>query len=133
MQVRNFCKVNKIKFYISNNVNLAKLVKADGIHLPSGYKRKVHNLHKKMEIIGTVHCHNDYFIKMNQMCKSVFLSPIFFNKKYSKNKILGPVRFNLITKFWKIKVNALGGIKLNNIKRIGVARLSGVGGISLFC
>ncbi len=85
-----------------------------------------------MEIIGTAHCHNDYFIKMGQMCKSVFLSPIFFNKKYSKNRILGPIRFNLITKFWKIKVNALGGIKLDNIKRIGVTKLSGIGGISLF-
>jgi hypothetical protein len=50
IQVRNFCKVNKIKFYISNNVNLAKLVKADGIHLPSDYKRKVYNLHKKKNI-----------------------------------------------------------------------------------
>jgi thiamine monophosphate synthase len=132
IEVRDFCKVNKIKFYISNNINLAKLVKADGIHLPSDYKRRVYNLDKKMEIIGTAHSHKDYFIKKGQMCKSVFLSPIFFNKKYSKNKILGPIKFNLITKFWKIKVNALGGIKLDNLRRIGVVKLSGVGGISLF-
>jgi thiamine monophosphate synthase len=81
IEIRDFCKVNKIKFYISNNINLAKLVRADGIHLPSDYKRRVYNLDKKMEIIGTAHSHKDYFIKKGQMCKSVFFVTNFFQQK----------------------------------------------------
>jgi hypothetical protein len=38
------------------------------------------------------------------------ISPLFYNKKYSKNKILGPIKINLITKNWKTKIGALGGI-----------------------
>jgi hypothetical protein len=46
------------------------------------------------------------------------LSPLFYNKKYSKNKILRPIKFNLITNGWKSKICALGGINQKNIKEI---------------
>jgi hypothetical protein len=46
------------------------------------------------------------------------LSPLFYNKKYSKNKILGPIKFNLITNSWKSEICALGGINQKNIKEI---------------
>ena len=56
------------------------------------------------------------------------VSPLFYNKKYSENKILGPIKINLITKNWRTKIGALGGISptnynktklLNNINILG--------------
>ena len=46
------------------------------------------------------------------------LSPLFFNEKYSKNKILNISKFNHKALNWNIKLCALGGINLNNIKKI---------------
>ena len=46
------------------------------------------------------------------------ISPLFYNKKYSENKILGPIKINLITKNWKIKVGALGGILPVNYNKV---------------
>jgi thiamine monophosphate synthase len=130
--IRDFCKKNKIKFYISNNINLAKLIKADGVHIPSNDRRNIYNINAKFHLLGTAHTAYDYYIKKNQKCEGIFLSPLFYTEKYSKNRILGPIKFNLISKDWKTEIYVLGGIRLNNIKKINITRSSGVGGISFF-
>ncbi len=50
------------------------------------------------------------------------LSPIFFNRKYSINKILRIIKFNLITLNWNCNICALGGIKLDNLKMIKLTK-----------
>ena len=50
------------------------------------------------------------------------LSPLFFNQKYSKNKILYPLKFNLITLNWKSEICALGGINAYNINKTKILR-----------
>jgi thiamine monophosphate synthase len=127
--IKKFCKKNKIKFYISNNIYMANLVKADGIHLPSQKKTVTLNVNN-MDIIGTVYSQNDYYIKKNQKCNAVFLSPLFYTNKYSNNKILGLVKFNLISKNWDIHLYALGGLRTNNLHKINLTKCSGIGGIS---
>jgi len=129
---REFCKKNNIKYYMSNNINLAKFLKADGIHIPSSFKRKIHNVNSNMDIIGTAHRRNDCYIKMNQGCKGIFISPLFYNNKYSLNKILGPIKFSNISKVCKTEIYALGGVRVNNIKILNFLKLNGVGGVSLF-
>jgi thiamine-phosphate pyrophosphorylase len=129
---RKFCKKHNIKFYLSNNIKLAKFLDADGIHIPSSFKRKIYNINSNMDIIGTAHHHNDCYIKMNQGCKGIFISPLFYNKKYSINKILGPIKFINISKVCKTEIYGLGGVKANNIKISNLLKLDGVGGVSLF-
>jgi thiamine monophosphate synthase len=59
------------------------------------------------------------------------LSPIFYNYKYTLNKILGIVKFNLITLDWNTKICALGGVNLNNLKKIKMTKSSSVAFISM--
>jgi DNA-binding Xre family transcriptional regulator len=42
------------------------------------------------------------------------------------NKILGIVKFNLISKMWKTNLCALGGITERNIKQINLTKASSV-------
>jgi thiamine-phosphate pyrophosphorylase len=132
LKIKDFCKIKKIKFYISNNIYMAKVVNADGVHIPSHNKKIICNISSKFRILGTAHSSFDYYIKTNQKCEGIFLSPLFYTEKYSINKILNPVKFSLICKDWKKEIYVLGGIKLNNIKRINTIRHSGVGGVSFF-
>lgn len=110
---------------------MANLTKADGMHLLAAKKTKILNINN-IDLIGTAYSQYDYYIKKNQKCSAIFLSPLFYTKKYSNNKTLGPVKFNLISKNWDIKVYALGGLKENNLKRINSVKCSGIGGISFF-
>jgi hypothetical protein len=59
------------------------------------------------------------------------LSPIFYNHKYSQNKILNVCKFNLISLNWKNKICALGGITKNNLKKIKMTKAGAIGFISL--
>ena len=61
----------------------------------------------------------------------IMLSPLFYNKKYSHNKILNVCKFNLISMNWERKICALGGINLNNLKKLNMTRSFAVAFISL--
>ena len=132
IHLRNFCKKNKIKFYLSNDLKIISYLKPDGIHLPAQNKRVVLKIKKNINVIGTVYNQIDYYRKISQGCSAVFLSPIFNTKKYSYNKKLEVIRFNLLSKNWKMNIMALGGIKKENIKKINLTKTIGFGGISFF-
>jgi thiamine-phosphate pyrophosphorylase len=131
--IRKFCKKNKIPFFISDNFRLAEKCKADGIFLSSSFK-KIGNIFLKknnFKIIGSAHNQFEYFLKERQLCDVIMLSPLFYNKKYSQNKILNVCKFNLISMNWEKKICALGGINLNNIKKLNMTRSSAAAFISL--
>ena len=111
-----FSKRNKIKFYIKNNYSLAIKYAANGVFITSNNKNNLRplSLKKEFEIIGAVHNQLEYFTKRRQNCHLIMFSPLFDNPKYRKTKILKIIKFNLISKDWKIKVAALGGIIHNN-------------------
>ena len=51
------------------------------------------------------------------------LSPLFYNEKYSKNRILNTSKFNLMSLNWKIDLCALGGINIKNLKKIKLTKV----------
>ena len=55
------------------------------------------------------------------------LSPLFYNEKYSENKILNVLKFNNKKQNWKIEICALGGINRKTIKRIKLLNITSVG------
>ena len=111
-----FAKRNKIPFLFKNNIKKCVRYNANGLFIESSNKKVVNLalIKKKFVIIGGVHNQLEYFTKARQNCHLVMFSPLFENPKYKKNKILQIIKFNLISKNWKIKVAALGGIIHNN-------------------
>ena len=131
--IKNFCKKNKIPLFIRDNYILAKKYNVDGLFI-SSLNKKMYNFQsfkKSFFIIGSAHNMLEYHIKIRQKCKSVMLSPIFYNKKYSSNKILGVIRFNLISKQWKTNICALGGVNLKNLSKIKMTAARSVAFVSL--
>jgi len=128
IKIRDFCVRNKIPLYIINNHKIALKIKANGIFISSKNKRinTSEFILKKFHLIGSAHNQLEYYFKKKQKCETITLSPVFFNPKYSVNKILGIVKFNLISKMWKINLCALGGITEKNIKQINLTNASSV-------
>jgi thiamine-phosphate pyrophosphorylase len=131
--IKSFCRKNKIPFFISDNFKLAKKYGTDGIFLSSTYKRigNIFLKKKNFRIIGSAHNQLEYSLKKKQLCEMVMLSPLFHNKKYSQNMILNVCKFNLISINWNKKICALGGINLNNLKKLNMTRSSAAAFISL--
>jgi len=133
LKIRNFCKKNKIKFYISDDYKLANKFAANGIFLSSINKSFIRpiQLQNDFNIVGSAHNTFEYWVKNRQNCKEIMLSPVFFNKKYSSNKILGITRFNLMSTNWSLKLCALGGINLGNLRKLKMSKASSIAFISL--
>jgi thiamine-phosphate pyrophosphorylase len=124
-----FCKTHQIPFYILNDVKIAKQLNANGIFVSANNKKIGLSLFSgiKFELVGSAHNQLEYFIKQKQNCKTIMLSPIFYNNKYSQNQILNPIKFNLMSLNWKTEICALGGITNENIKKIKITKTRSVG------
>jgi thiamine monophosphate synthase len=133
LPIINFAKKHKIPFLIKNSYKKAIRFQANGIFIDSNNKKTTKPLifKKKFLIIGSAHNQFEYYIKLKQNCEVISLSPIFMNNKYSKNKILGVVKFNLITKNWKTQVCALGGINEKTLKKVKITSANSVAFSSL--
>ena len=120
LSIIKFCKDNKIPFFLIDNYQLCTKHHSNGIFLSSRNKQitKPLLLKKKFKIIGSAHNQFEYSLKVKQECELVMLSPLFFNKKYSLNKILNVLKFNLISRNWNRNLCALGGIDEANIRKI---------------
>ena len=122
--ISKFAKKERIPLLFTDNLKSAIKNKAQGVFLTNKYKILKNNIKKstKLEVIGSAHNQHEYYIKKKQNCTTIMLSPIFYNKKYSPNKILGVARFNLITLNWKTNICSLGGITYKNIKLVNLTR-----------
>ena len=131
IKIKNFCKKNRRKFYLSNNIKLALKLNLDGAYLPS-FNNNINHLsykfRKKFLIIGSAHNLKEIRIKEKQRVKKIFISSIFKKKK----NYLGIYKFKKLSKLTKTKIIALGGINQNNLKKIKLLNISGFAAINLF-
>ena len=74
-----------------------------------------------MEIIGSAHNKREILEKLNQGCETIILSRLF---KTKKKGYLGVIKFNLLAGSFNNLV-ALGGIKISNIRKLQMLRISG--------
>ncbi len=131
LKIKNYCKKNKFKFFLSNNIKLAINLNLDGAYIPAFNKSTRHlsyNVKENFLLIGSAHNNNEIRIKELQCVEIIFLSSIF---KKNKN-YLGINRFKIISNFTKKKIIALGGISNKNIKLLNLTSSFGFAGISYF-
>lgn len=133
LNIKNTCKKDGRKFFLSNNINLAINLGLDGAYLPS-FNKKLNinksNFKKKFLLIGSAHCMNEIKVKEKQGVELIFLSPIFKTKK--NKKFLDIVKFNLLASKTSKKVIALGGINKKNLCKLKMTSTYGFAGISYF-
>ena len=131
LQLKNFCKKNKYKFFLSNNIKLAIKLKLDGAYIPSfnnNLKHLSYNYKKDFILLGSAHNYKEIRIKEIQKTKLIFLSSLF---KKNKN-FLGLNKFKILINQTSTKVIALGGINRSNLKKLKLIKCVGFAGISFF-
>ena len=128
IDIKDECKKTGKKFYISNNIRIARKLKLDGIYIPSfNNSLKLIN-NNNLDIIGSAHNLKEIRIKEKQGVRCIFLSPLFKNNK--KINYLGIYRFNYLSKLTDRKIIALGGINEINIKKLRFLKCNGYASIT---
>ena len=132
MKLRNFCKENRRKFYISDDIKLAIKIKANGVYIPSTNKNlnfQLFKQKKKFKILGSAHNFKEIKIKELQKVDEIFLSPLFKSKN---NPQLNIYKYINLRKTTIMKDISLGGINNENIKKLKLIKPFGFAGISFF-
>ncbi len=132
MKLRNFCKENRRKFYISDDIKLAIKIKANGVYIPSTNKNlnfQLFKQKKKFKILGSAHNFKEIKIKELQKVEEIFLSPLFKSKN---NPQLNIYKYLNLRKTTIMKDISLGGINNKNIKKLRLIKPFGFAGISFF-
>ena len=120
-KIHKLCKKYKVKYIINDNPLLAKEINADGCHLGQtdmniALARKLF----KKKIIG-ISCHNSKkLIKKAIKNKASYIAlGAFFLSKTKRAKYKASIKvLNWAKKTTNIPIVAIGGIKLNNYKKL---------------
>ena len=131
IKLKKFLRKQGNKLFIANNFKLALKLGLDGIYIPSFNKNFYHLAYSttlNFEIVGSAHNLKEIRTKELQKVQKIFISSLF---KKNKN-YLGLNKFKILKKFTKKEVIALGGISSRNIKKIHLAKISSIAGISYF-
>ena len=120
-KIKQICKKNNVKFLINDDPLLAKKLRSDGCHL--GQKDTKINEARKIignKIIG-ITCHNS--IKLAKIAvkeKANYIAfGAFFSTKTKKIKFKATTRvLNKAKNFTKTPLVAIGGININNYKKL---------------
>ncbi len=135
LKIKKICKKLGHKLIIGKDFNLAKKIKADGVHFSDNSTNSWLQINKKMpNFVKTLACHSLKSVIKAKKSKvsALFFSPVFYTKSHKNAKIMG-LR-NLAKSVGKSKkpVFALGGINQKNISSIQKVKSNGVAGIDLF-
>ena len=128
---KNFCKKKKIKFLVSHYFDIATKLNLDGFYIPAFNKKffmKRKNYLNKFMMVGSAHNFKEIRIKERQGVNLIFISPIFKTKK--QDNFLDIIKFNNLSNFSKKPIIALGGLNIENIKKIKMTNCLGIAGIS---
>ena len=115
------CKRNKITFFVANNLKLLFLIKTNNLYISAWnkqYYKHIQNFNNNIKIIGSAHNANEIREKIRQGCSQIFISRIFKTNYKFKKSFLGSIKFNLLTKNFKSRYVALGGINYRNFNQI---------------
>ena len=128
LRFRKLCKSKKIQFYVSNNLRLASLLKADGIYI-SAHNRNLRVAQLKYfnyKIIGSAHNVREINIKLLQGCSTIVFSRLFKTAYEYKKGFLGVTKFNLFKISRKENLVPLGGIKLSNLNKVNMINCNSI-------
>ena len=128
IKFRRKCRAYNIEFYVSNNIKLVSILKADGIYIPAYNKDIRISLLKKSnyKIIGSAHNIKELNIKKTQGCSNIIYSRLFLTSYKYKKGFLGVVRFNLLSLLIKENLIPLGGIRLSNVNKLNMVRCNSI-------
>ena len=118
-------------FLVAGDVQLARRIGADGVHLPE-YMVGKQSLNLNGFSLVTAACHSIAALRRAQRAGAYLavVSPVFPTKSHPGVKTLGVHGLSRLIAATNLPVAALGGISIKNARKLRALKLAGVAGIS---
>ncbi len=137
LEIKKLAQKKKFKILVGKDLNLAKKIKADGVHFSDFDNLSRHFLKKiPQNFIFSLSCHSlKSFLQARKLSPDmIFISPIFKTTSHKNSKLFSLRNLAKIAIKYK-KTNsifALGGINILNLGSIRKLGISGFGAIDIF-
>jgi len=133
-KIQKICQKRDLKLIIGKDINLAKEISADGVHFSDRENFLSHYKKTKNKFFVSCSFHSKTSIlKYKDLDLDLrFISPIFATTSHKDKKALGVDYLKELTEDEDIKICPLGGINMENIKKLQYLNISGIAGIDLF-
>jgi len=138
-RISQLARAKSLKIIVGKDFDLAKKIKAHGVHFSDHDKLPLKFLKKNQpkNFIFSFACHNlKSFLKAQKLRPDViFISPIFATTSHPNGKNIGIRNLSKIIRNHKNKKQilvALGGINSHNIKMLCKLKINGFGAIDFF-
>ena len=137
-KIKQICKDRDLTFIVSGDIKLARILNADGLHLPEYLAVKPNFRFRawknRPDKILTAAAHSRQAImKINNLgFDASLVSPVFETKSHQGAKYLGTIGFQSIVSRQALPAFALGGLNnetapfLKNTNAIGIAGIRGI-------
>jgi len=133
--LRQIAFARNLQFLIGQDVELAVLVGADGVHLPErelGRGAGLRQHHPNWLITGAAHSRAAIKICADNKMDAAILSPVFASDSKSAGKPIGVSTFtDMVTKA-SVPIIALGGISSETALALFSSGAAGLAGVSMF-
>ncbi|MDX8404322.1 MAG: thiamine phosphate synthase [Mariprofundaceae bacterium] len=132
--LRELTEIYQAKLIIHTQADVAKAIRADGVHLSSLEMNQIPVIRKWLDREGialSTACHNEIELEFasNFGADFVFLSPVFPTQSHPDEEPLGITKFRELASDPPIPVIALGGIDKKNrdqLEGFGIAVISSI-------
>jgi len=127
--LRSFCDRNRLVFLVANDPELARHVRANGVHWPEKAAHRAKRWHKRFSMM-TVSWHGRRPPRALAIgMDGVLVSTVFPSQSPSASEAMGAVRFRSLARSSEMPIYGLGGINARNAGRISsISRLAGIDG-----
>ena len=136
-EILAICRAKNHKFLIGKNLELARKLRADGVHFSDRDHLPLQIFNRQnwpRKFIFSFACHNFLSVLKSQQLKAdmIFVSPVFATKSHLGVEPLGLRELSKIIRLSKIPIFALGGVSEKNINSLQKLGIAGFGGIGFF-
>ncbi len=134
-KLRTIATKRRLQFLVGQDVALAKLVGADGVHIPERELAAAKNISKQYpNWIITGAAHNTAAIRKCAAAglDACIVSPVFASDSPSAKTPLGIVKLTEMVKAAPIPIIALGGINAKTAEKLPCSGVAGLAGVSGF-
>lgn len=135
-RLRALARRRRLPFLVAGDWRLARLLRADGLHLPAGMTRRFRRFAPatfRGLVSAAAHGPGEAWRAARAGADLVLLSPVFRTASHPARPALGPLRLAALARRLPVPVLALGGISAANARRVwraGAAGLAGIGAIA---
>lgn len=134
-KIANLASDQGLKFLVGKDLNLARKIKADGVHF-SDFDKLPLAIFRKRNFLFSFACHDEKSVIRARKIKPdmIFISPIFPTSSHENAKPIGIFNLAKIVKKNRnfLPIYALGGVNSHNIKSLKKLGIAGFGAINFF-